>query len=126
MSQLYFKSKKDGRLFEVDGEQPITFNPQGGGFVSKVPLSQFLLEFDLVTSTKAAKLYGDLRPAMVIGDWPNGGPFHCYLDEQRWNGWRLPYFNLQTLLLVSPEQVVAVKGNMLSIAIDGHEQLWKP
>jgi hypothetical protein len=63
---------------------------------------------------------------MVIGDWPNGGPFHCYLDEQRWNGWRLPYFNLQTLLLVSPEQVVAVKGNMLSIAIDGHEQLWKP
>lgn len=85
-------SDADGRLVEVlkaEGGK-VYFAPQGGGFILHVPEERFRSDF------KAAALPA-WHAVEVEAEWlPEGQRFAAFSNGQRWNGWAVPYFELET------------------------------
>lgn len=79
---------KNGQFFELSEIEAGVARvfPQGGGFSYQIPVEKF---YEDCTEVKADQVY-HLRPSKVeIDGWECS--FDCYLSEQRWNGWRIPY-----------------------------------
>jgi hypothetical protein len=123
---LLFKNKKVGNLIEINGQQDVVFCSQGGGFCYSMRLDRLLADFELADLSNP---YGDSKLAMVAGDWPNSGPFPCRLDNRRWNGWRIPYFDKTTFIIAHSScstKCYEGKGSDVIVVEDGVESIHKP
>jgi hypothetical protein len=68
----------------------VQFTRQGGGFVQEMARADFDRTF------KPAQI-SPMHDGWVSGDWlPEGTVLPAILNDARWNGWAIPYFELET------------------------------
>lgn len=83
---------QNGHLFEVlkFGEGEVHLSPQGGGFITRVPEEAFGRKF------RPASLPA-WHAMEVEAEWlPDSRRLPAFSDGRRWNGWAVPYFDLDT------------------------------
>jgi len=93
MSKTYYL--KDGYPVNIEANQFVVCFPAGGGFQHRIPLEQFLEDFQKDRPEPV------MRPALFSID---GGPQYLgYHKGQRWNSWACPCFTHETLLQIAEE-----------------------
>lgn len=92
MGKLY-KAKEGGALVEaVSRGLVVRFTSQGGGFLQRLPRSQFDALYERVQAKDAFRW----RAGEVTGDWlETGEKLRCYLNGKHWNGWVMPQFEFK-------------------------------
>lgn len=88
MSKI-FKHKQTGRYVEINRVEHgiVSFFPLGGGFSQSMSDAHFNEQFEEVTDDS----YLILHPCLVANDCCESY-FFAYCNDQRWNGWAMPWF----------------------------------
>lgn len=122
---MLFRRKTDGRLIDVsiDPAHLYQFSPQGGGFVSRVSLLALLNDYEPCGANRIER-FGNLYLSAVQID--DGDAFECYLDNERWNGWRIPYFTRDQFLKAVPGSVSSHEGKIMVKDPEGGVATYEP
>lgn len=88
LSNLYEASQKADDL--------VHYVRAGGGFVQKLSVHDFYEDFTRVSHEQIRKLQSEFAPKVFsLGD--DHATISGYTNDQRWNGWEMPFFTRNTI-----------------------------
>lgn len=102
---------KEGRRVvasHVDMEFQMHYHPEGGGPACIMEAAAFYKQY----KPAPAVAY---RLSEVRGDWAEveDDEFPCYLSDQRWNGWAVPYFTKEQAQAVVADHPTIWSGGLV-------------
>jgi hypothetical protein len=95
---LHLFRRAGGPLIQTSNPtaDPVEYSTQGGGWAQRMSNANFHRHYKPTTAK-------GMKPVLVSGDWDEDEVgvrrlWPAYCDEQRWNGWAIPYFEIKVAL----------------------------
>ncbi|NTF17512.1 hypothetical protein G6L37_03815 [Agrobacterium rubi] len=114
ISNLHVRSDRSDGGYDVA--------PASGGWVKVVPQQEFDANFSEVPRSEIADLQTQYQPARLTFADDGDEYIEGFVNDERWNGWRLPLFTRDALLASQHDGLLSGQSGFLQIVDEAETQ----